>query len=141
MNYSPRWTNCSKFSTAEGSPKPSISTAEGSPKPSISTAEGSTYCKAKAYCTKEPVEYCRKDVILLSSKNAVPKKERRIPTESDVKIQTVNDSDTECGQEMKLADFFKPGSFKRKRIHIENTSSKKNRLGIVYSRQRKTDDF
>jgi hypothetical protein len=43
---------------------------------------------------------------------------------------------------MKLADFFKPGSFKRKRIHIENTSSKKKySLGIVYSRQRKTDDF
>jgi hypothetical protein len=78
-------------------------------------------------------------VILLSSKKSCrPEKEAKVPTKPNANVQNLishfNDTRTEC-QEMKLSDFFKPGPFKRKATHIQNTSpKKKRRLGIVYSK-------
>jgi hypothetical protein len=94
-------------------------------------------------CQNTPIRtklYCRKDVILLSSKkekNGTQKKGAKVSTKSNANIQNlvsdVNSSDTECGQEMKLSDFFKPGPFKRKRKTSQdnqNTPKKKCRIGM-----------
>jgi hypothetical protein len=136
INTPPSSTDTPPYNTPSNN-----TTVEVSPDVQQDPSSLSSSCQATPSHTKT---YCRKDVILLSSKKAdVSKKGIRMPTESNANIQNLlsDVNDFESGQEMKLADFFKPGPFKRKRTQIQNTSSsKKCRLGIVYSKHRKTDD-